>query len=376
MRPLQSANRRRFQLLLDLLHPAGLGMAPDIHPEDWAGLFMAANLANLTGGMAWRLREHGLWETAPAEVRDYAEGAAELGRLRAEAQRRQALELVKRLEERNIRPILLKGTASLISGLYPDTGARFSSDIDLLIPVERMEEAWSLLVADGYAKCKVEESDLREDHHHAPILLHPDRRFGVELHRHMASAILRNALPADEVRRRAVSLSVDGVTLWIPAMEDRLVQCLTNILVDWDYTYILALRQLQELRLLVSAQPDFDWQGIHRRFAGVGRAGSIGYILQMASELAGLPAPSGIVPPLGGRRGKLFVWLTKEWLFAHQSRLRPLIILVSPLVVWRRTLWIIRAAAASGSPLCHLLRGLRKTMHLAWTSRGLASRQS
>lgn len=57
--------------------------------------------------------------------------------------------ILSELNREGIEPILLKGSA-LIGRVYPDLGARALTDIDLLVPAERFEEARRLVAGHGF----------------------------------------------------------------------------------------------------------------------------------------------------------------------------------------------------------------------------------
>lgn len=57
---------------------------------------------------------------------------------------------LRALAQRGIETVLLKG-AALSVDVYRDAGARPMADIDFLVPLDRVEEAYGLLLADGWA---------------------------------------------------------------------------------------------------------------------------------------------------------------------------------------------------------------------------------
>ncbi len=58
-------------------------------------------------------------------------------------------DLSPKLRQRNITPILLKGT-DLLLRLYKDHGSRFMADIDILLPKEQLESLSTLLHNEGF----------------------------------------------------------------------------------------------------------------------------------------------------------------------------------------------------------------------------------
>ena len=85
---------------------------------------------------------------------------------------------LRTLNSAGVEPILLKGAAHLIEGLYPP-GARLVGDVDILIVPNLAEPATGSLVEAGY---EISNQPLPDGHRHLPVL--HDRKSGlaIELH--------------------------------------------------------------------------------------------------------------------------------------------------------------------------------------------------
>lgn len=85
--------------------------------------------------------------------------------------------------DENIPLILLKGSA-LGYLLYGDVSLRTSSDLDFLVPMEKLKEADRLLIAQGYQKhdyIKTVLNDWKWRHHHVTYY-HPEQQIKLEMH--------------------------------------------------------------------------------------------------------------------------------------------------------------------------------------------------
>ena len=69
----------------------------------------------------------------------------------------QLAHLIQVLNNIGVRPVLLKGAAALVSGLYPTPGERMTGDIDILIPASRLPGVFKHLCAAGYQQLEAEE---------------------------------------------------------------------------------------------------------------------------------------------------------------------------------------------------------------------------
>lgn len=89
----------------------------------------------------------------------------------------------KLFSEREIRLLFLKGPV-LAQALYRDISHRTSSDLDFLIPIEKLTKSEELLVGMGYEKDDYIEtilSDWRWRHHHVTYF-HPKKGIKLEIH--------------------------------------------------------------------------------------------------------------------------------------------------------------------------------------------------
>ena len=89
--------------------------------------------------------------------------------------------VARSLNRCGVRPVLLKGAASLVAGTYPETAGRFLSDIDLLVPQGAIEDCATALEADGYRADPAVVGTFRQRRacfHHYPRLFHPQEPAG------------------------------------------------------------------------------------------------------------------------------------------------------------------------------------------------------
>ncbi len=255
---------------------------------EWRRLLRLAGACWLDVALAWRSRVHGLTAVLPEPVREYLEGAEELGRLRAEDQMRQAGQVIAILNDAGLHPLVLKGTAAHLTGLYPP-GARLCCDIDLLLPAEEMDVAASVLRRHGYGEGPGPAAPEKPEAKHAPRLFHPEGMFGVELHRHLTET-LRTVLPAEEALAAACSLPRGGPHALVLRSDHRVIHCVAHLVEDYWRGRQLSLRQFVELReLVLQAAAPLDWPAIAARFAPART--SFHACLLLAERLVGLAPP-------------------------------------------------------------------------------------
>jgi hypothetical protein len=96
----------------------------------------------------------------------------------------QAKEINQLLLANNITPIFLKGTGSLLDGLYNDIAERMVGDIDFLVKKEDINKTVTLLKKDSYVYSDNTEV-LDANHRHYPRLVKDGTVAAIEVHHEM-----------------------------------------------------------------------------------------------------------------------------------------------------------------------------------------------
>jgi hypothetical protein len=172
------------------------------------------------------------------------------------------------LSSRRIEAIPLKGSAMVLSGVWPDHGDRMMSDLDLLVADAVADEAQATLLELGYAETRPTWPSL---HHLAPVRL-PDRNGTVELHVRPITNAWRAALHAGAVRRGAHAVRWRSSTVAVPSPEALAAHALAHAyLTDAALVRsIIPLRTTHELWLLERRVRPVDWAEVRSLLAGAG----------------------------------------------------------------------------------------------------------
>jgi len=93
----------------------------------------------------------------PHELVNYMEHITDINRERNKQIITQAQELNSLLLDNNIRPIFLKGTGNLLSGIYEDISERMVGDIDFILSKEDYPKAIIILREFGYSEVNKQE---------------------------------------------------------------------------------------------------------------------------------------------------------------------------------------------------------------------------
>jgi Uncharacterised nucleotidyltransferase len=181
-------------------------------PALWPELTEFATHEGLVHALARRLHARALLPSQflPAEAVALAPDGALRAAAAALSKRREVLgehlrEIIRRLNRIDIRPIILKGARSLLTG-EPDW--RYLRDFDLLIP-DRADAAFAEFLAKGFEVPEAEQG--RGRRHHLPPLVRGDFLAFIEIHRRAGNQYVRTLLPTEELAEAAEPSDEGGI---------------------------------------------------------------------------------------------------------------------------------------------------------------------
>lgn len=256
----------------------------------WETFVQVATEMLVAPAVHYALCDRNIDKTLPAPVVSFFDGMAFLNRQRNKQLVSEAIALAATLNEIEVVPVFLKGSAHLLCGLYPDPAQRIISDLDVLVPAARLSDCVTRLSADGLKEL-VTDSDFSEHHHHPP-LRRPDRIAAVELHSEPLYLAYTHLLPAAEVLSQAVILAREAVKFAVPPAYCRVVQGVAHAeLADQAYFYgLLPLRELVDFaRLHQTYAHEVNWSDLVQRFAGCGCLTALEYHVVAAARLLAVP---------------------------------------------------------------------------------------
>ncbi|MCL2072483.1 MAG: nucleotidyltransferase family protein [Marinilabiliaceae bacterium] len=108
-------------------------------------------------------------------------------------------QIIEKLSQKEIPVILLKGI-SLITNVYDDIALRPMSDLDILLPIKSVFEAWKLL---NPKEIELKLNDIKTIHH---LPLFNYKGISVELHRFLFPSDVKYQIPIDEIWQSAIEL--------------------------------------------------------------------------------------------------------------------------------------------------------------------------
>ncbi len=150
-------SRSPFQILGSCLRGA-LGQTLDrsdlpSNPEEWEIVLRLSSAHLATPQLRWALREQHLFSDLPVDVAEYLDAVYTLNLDKNRRCEEQLAHFIGILNSVGVHPVLLKGAAAIVGGLYPTPGERMISDLDILIPAGKLPEVLENWPAKAISQC-------------------------------------------------------------------------------------------------------------------------------------------------------------------------------------------------------------------------------
>lgn len=291
MQGLHVPNRAAATLLRLLTDPTvGGGLSLD----DWDRVVRVGRASRLLATLRQRFEAAGALGAVPEPVRNHLDSEAAVARYRRQMALRDLHELEAVLEGLPGPVVLLKGAAYIVQGLAIAHG-RTVSDVDLLVPRDRLAEAESRLREAGWLPGEVDPYDeryYREWSHEVPPMRFPGSVLELDLHHGILPPISR--VRVDPAPLFAASRPIPGSSFRVLTPEDQTLHACVHAFVDSDLTD--RLRDIVDLDGLIrefAREPGF-WERLCGRAASLGLGRALWYGVRYPSQLLGTPIPEPV----------------------------------------------------------------------------------
>lgn len=258
---------------------------------EWEKVLKLSGQHLVTPSVRWALREQGRFSELPADVADYLDAVHELNLLRNRECEQQLHDVIALLGGIGVQPVLLKGAAAIAGGLYPTSGERMISDLDILVSSDRLADAVDVLAEAGY-QTSAGHSELAESGgweavcHHYPPLYRADLPAVLELHVQPVDLPFVKLLSSADVFGRAVTASWAGGECLLPSPTDFVAHNTIHALLVNTQGKLeqVSVRQLFEFALAIRTYGDkIDWCALGSRFSANGGGRALRQYLALAS---------------------------------------------------------------------------------------------
>jgi hypothetical protein len=209
---------------------------------------------------------------------------------------------LKALKQRGIPALALKGIV-MAYAVYPDASLRPMSDLDLLVPPGKRENALQVLRALGYDypdSVLATHRDfiwrLAPNQEFAPPLRLRGSRVLLEVHTQLECSEPLFSMSVNEIWLRSVLVNLNGLNVWTLCPEDFLFHLCLHL--SRYHRFEKGLLPLVDLKLLLDSRSDWNWADIVERSLRCGCATWMYLTLEVARDLLRAPVPSDVFQAL------------------------------------------------------------------------------
>jgi len=272
----------------------GLREPLDIDEARWERLLRIARVS----GLHARLAATNLDQARMTDVvRRHLLSSARIAAYRAQMARAELFHLTA-LVDSAFPVIVLKGGAYLLQD-RPMTVGRFVSDVDLMVPRERLRAMERALHAAGWRTEELSAYDeryYRDWSHETPPMRYPGHALEVDLHH--AITPVTGSLAFDPAPLFEHSVAIPGTPFRVLAAEDQVLHACVHCFHDGDLA--LRIRELVDIDALLreSAAEDGFWTRLLARAEALGLQRPLWYGLHFATGLMACPVPEAVMAGL------------------------------------------------------------------------------
>lgn len=286
-----------MQPLLQLLGPAP---QPELLSlAQWDLVVRQARRADVLARIAALAQGNGSWDAVPAAPQQHLASALALATRQQRELRFEVAQIARALQPMGLPVVLLKGGAYALAGLPASLG-RMVSDVDILVPRERLADVETALMMAGWVHTHHDAYDqhyYRTWMHELPPLRHLRRGTVLDVHHALVPATAQARPSTQRLLQAAQQLSnLPGVQVLAPP--DMVLHSAAHLFHESEFAR--GFRGVVDLDALLrgfSALPDF-WPQLLERAVVLDLQWPLHHALRYAQALLGTPVPAPVVAAL------------------------------------------------------------------------------
>jgi hypothetical protein len=256
---------------------------------EWNLCLPQARRARVLGRLGVLLNEQGLLQQLPEKMREHLDAARAVSSLHERTVRWEVNRLERVLAHLNAPVVLLKGAAYVMAGLPPARG-RLYSDVDILVPKERLAEVESTLLTKGWETTRPDRYDQRYYRiwmHELPPLQHSERMTALDVHHAILPETGR--LHPDSALLLDSAQFVSGTCFKVLAPADMILHSAAHMFQDGELAGSLRdLTDLDDLLRYFGGRDGF-WEELVTRARRLGLLRPLFYALHYAQQILDTP---------------------------------------------------------------------------------------
>ena len=263
-----------------------------LSPGGWDVLIRQARSAELLARLRSFLADRGLLDQVPPGPRAHLVAASTLASAQQDEVRREVAHIARALRPLAVPIVLLKGAAYVMAALPASAGRTFS-DVDVLVPRDRLAEVESALMLAGWATTNPSAYDqlyYRRWMHELPPLQHVRRQTVLDVHHAILPATARLRPPSGKLFEAARPLG-GHARMFVLAPADLVLHGMAHLFHNEEWSH--GLRDLSDLDLLLrhfGATTGF-WEQLVERAHELDLTRPLSHGLRQANRILGTPVP-------------------------------------------------------------------------------------
>ena len=263
-------------------------------PAEWGRLIRQGKWAGLLARLDALIGELGLAHEMPSQAKDHLVAARVISDNEQRILRWEVNRIQRALVGTGVPVVFLKGAAYLVMNL-PTAHGRMSSDIDILVPKEKLNIVEKALLEGGWEPTKLDDYDqyfYRNWSHELPPLRHRDRGTVVDVHHTILPLTGRVHPDPEKLLEAAVPFAGEQFRVLAPV--DMVLHSAAHAFQDGDLQR--GLRDLVDLDDLLRyfAGDTAFWDELLRRAAVLELSRPLYYALHYTHRVLKTPLPEDI----------------------------------------------------------------------------------
>lgn len=264
--------------------------------RDWERLLRAARHGYLSSRVAWLAKQTGLMERLPEKILFHLRSALRVSESQAVSVNWEVAQIQNALAESTIPFVLLKG-AAYIKGNFEAGHGRLMSDVDIMVPRNRLSDAEQALCSHGWFPTKLNTYDqryYRDWMHELPPMQHLDRGTTIDVHH---TILPRTALLKPDVDKlwAAVVAAEDANGVFVLSPVDMVLHSAAHLFHDGELEH--GLRDLVDMDALIGQFSGHDrfFETLADRAEELNLGRPLHYALKHCRAFLHTPIPEGVV---------------------------------------------------------------------------------
>jgi len=261
----------------------------------WNDVLRLAWRWRLLGRLGLRLEDSGEIDRVPFKAKARLESGIAQAKVNERGIRWEANRVARALRGSDVPVILLKGGAYVMAGLPAGRG-RLMSDLDIMVPRDRLPEVEKALLAHGWTMLEPDAYDdyyYRNWTHELPPMRHQDRQSELDVH-HTILPPLGKLKPDASLLFKAAR-PLEGTRFLVLAPEDMVLHSAAHLFQDGEMH--AGVRDLTDLDLLFrhfgTTEPGF-WDRLIPRAKETHLTRPLYYAIRYTSKILETPIPESL----------------------------------------------------------------------------------